>query len=160
MIILLNNFVFKSIPQAKKMWFLQNISAMFLLLMKWPFLLSVGPTHQAFFHHLKYQLQQLHCNTKKFRWHLNMPTTPGSNLCWQLHTRIKEVTPLPSWEVVEVEVPSTQARPAACSEAGEKARLCSLASLVYSLNRKKMIVLWVPWNSCYCSNLIRSCAIR
>ena len=97
-------------------------------------------TPSIFFHHLKYQLQQLHCNTKKFRWHLNMPTTPGSNLCWQLHTRIKEVTPLPSWEVVVVvEVPSTLARPATCSEVGEKARLCSLAVLSIVWIKKKII---------------------
>ena len=137
----LEQFCFQKHSSSKKNVILQNISALFLQLMKWPFLLTVGPTHQAFFHHLKYQLQQLHCNTKKFRWHLNMPTTPGSNLCWQLHTRIKEVTPLPSWEVVVVvEVPSTLARPATCSEVGEKARLCSLAVLSIVWIEKKRLL--------------------
>ena len=142
----------KAFLKQKKNVILQNISALFLQLMKWPFLLTVGPTHQAFFHHLKYQLQQLHCNTKKFRWHLNMPTTPGSNLCWQLHTRIKEVTPLPSWEVVVVvEVPSTLARPAACSEAGEKARLCSLAVLSIVWIEKKRLLDRSPAILTFCS---------
>ena len=99
------------------------------------------PNQAFFFHHLKYQLQQLHCNTKKFRWHLNMPTTPGSNLCWQLHTRIKEVTPLPSWEVVVVLVEVVQVRPAVCSEAGWNYEVVCFSSLE-SASKKLYLSRW------------------